>query len=141
MHSGNTLEVDVSDVMALDQLMSLFSPRKAIKKCYPNFFEKYSVCHIHTCHELEFDLGRSSTRYPSGLHKKINTWKRTHPGRAADVFPQKLDEFPVRMRCATNIECIRHTNIRARLLKKRFLSARSMPANIKLKKMCGIFFS
>ena len=70
MHSGNTLEVDVSDVMALDQLTSLFSPRKAIKKSYPNFFEKNSVCHIHTCHELEFDLGRSSTRYPSGLHKK-----------------------------------------------------------------------
>ena len=25
---------------------------------------------IHTCHQLKFDLGRSSTRYPSGLHKK-----------------------------------------------------------------------
>ena len=25
---------------------------------------------IHTCHQLVFDLGRSSTRYPSGLHKK-----------------------------------------------------------------------
>ena len=23
----------------------------------------------HTCHQLVFDLGRSSTRYPSGLHK------------------------------------------------------------------------
>ena len=29
---------------------------------------------IHTCHQLVFDLGRSSTRYPSGLHKKIDTW-------------------------------------------------------------------
>ena len=29
---------------------------------------------IHTCHQLVFDLGRSSTRYPSGLHKKIHTW-------------------------------------------------------------------
>ena len=28
---------------------------------------------IHTCHQLVFDLGRSSTRYPSGLHKKIDT--------------------------------------------------------------------
>ena len=25
---------------------------------------------IHTCHQLVFDLGRSSTRYPAGLHKK-----------------------------------------------------------------------
>ena len=25
---------------------------------------------IHTCHQLVFDLGRSSTRYPSGFHKK-----------------------------------------------------------------------
>ena len=25
---------------------------------------------IHTCLQLVFDLGRSSTRYPSGLHKK-----------------------------------------------------------------------
>ena len=25
---------------------------------------------IHTCHQLVFDLGRSSIRYPSGLHKK-----------------------------------------------------------------------
>ena len=25
---------------------------------------------IHTCHQLVFDLGRSSTRYLSGLHKK-----------------------------------------------------------------------
>ena len=25
---------------------------------------------IHTCHRLVFDHGRSSTRYPSGFHKK-----------------------------------------------------------------------
>ena len=25
---------------------------------------------IHTCHRLVFDLGRSSTGYPSGFHKK-----------------------------------------------------------------------
>ena len=30
-----------------------------------------------------------------------------------------------------------HTNITARLLKKRFIPARSMPANIELKEMCG----
>ena len=29
---------------------------------------------IHTCHQLVFDRGRSATRYPSGLHKKIDTW-------------------------------------------------------------------
>ena len=29
--AGNTLEGDVSDVIALDQLTSLFSPRKATK--------------------------------------------------------------------------------------------------------------
>ena len=36
--SGNTLEGDVSDVIALDQLASPFSPRKATK-CRPNFPE------------------------------------------------------------------------------------------------------
>ena len=31
---------------------------------------------IHTCHQLVFDLGQSSTRYPSGLHKKLIRGRR-----------------------------------------------------------------
>ena len=31
---------------------------------------KIRCFNIHTCHQLLFDLGRSSTRYLSGLHKK-----------------------------------------------------------------------
>ena len=41
---------------------------------------------IHTCHQLVFDLGRSSTRYPSGFHKK-SIHARGSSGKAADVFP------------------------------------------------------
>ena len=36
----------------------------------------FVISNIHTCHQIKFDLGRSSTRYPSGLHKKIDTWYR-----------------------------------------------------------------
>ena len=44
---------------------------------------------IHTCHQLVFDLGRGSTRYPSGLHK--NRFVVEDPsGNAADVFPRKI---------------------------------------------------
>ena len=72
-YTGNTLEGDVSDVIALDQLTSPFSPRKATKMS-PYIFRKIRCFNIrfsiHTCHQLVFDLGRSSTRYPSGLHKK-----------------------------------------------------------------------
>ena len=63
----------MSDVIALDQLTSPFSPRKATKKVALTFrkiwcFNIHFI--IHTCHQLVFDLGRSSTRYPSGFHKK-----------------------------------------------------------------------
>ena len=61
----------MSDVIALDQPTSLFPPRKATRMS-PLFSAKYGVCchfNIHTCHQLKFDLGRSLTRYPSGLHK------------------------------------------------------------------------
>ena len=40
--AGNTLEGDVSDVIALDQLTPPFSPRKAIKML-PLFSAKYGV--------------------------------------------------------------------------------------------------
>ena len=40
------------------------------------------------------------------------------------------------MRRFAKVERIRHTNLTARLLKKCFLPARSMPANITLKEMC-----
>ena len=33
-------------------------------------FRKIRCFNIHTCHQLVFDLGRSLTRYPSGLYKK-----------------------------------------------------------------------
>ena len=59
----------MSDVIALDQLTSPFSPRKATKMS-PKFSAKYGFnihYNIHTCHQLVFDLGRSSTRYPSGF--------------------------------------------------------------------------
>ena len=63
----------MSDVIALDQLTSPFSPRKATRMS-PLIFRKIRCFNIHfnihTCHQLVFDLGRSSTRYPSGLHKK-----------------------------------------------------------------------
>ena len=42
------------------------------------------------------------------------------------------------MRRFVKVERIRHTNITARLPKKCFLPARSMPANITLKEMCFI---
>ena len=45
---------------------------------------------IHTCHQLVFDLGRSSTRYPSGLHKKNRNVVEDPSGKAADVFPRKI---------------------------------------------------
>ena len=48
---------------------------------------------IHTCHQLVFDLGRSSTRYPSGLHNKIDRYVVEDPsGKAADVFPRKISD-------------------------------------------------
>ena len=40
------------------------------------------------------------------------------------------------MRRFAQVERIRHTNLTARLPKKCFLPARSMPANITLKEMC-----
>ena len=46
----------------------------------------YIHFNIHTCHQLVFDLGRSSTRYPSGYIK--NRYVVQDPsGKAADVFP------------------------------------------------------
>ena len=44
---------------------------------------------IHTCHQLVFDLGQSSTRYRSGLHKKNRYVVENPSGKAADVFPRK----------------------------------------------------
>ena len=42
---------------------------------------------IHTCHQLVFDLGRSSTRYPSGFHINSIAYVLEDPsGKAADVF-------------------------------------------------------
>ena len=111
-HTGNTLEGDVSDVIALDQLTSPFSPRKATKivalifrkiRCFNIHFN------IHTCHQLVFDLGRSSTRYLSGLHKKIDTWQRTRLGRQLMFSREKLEGFAERMRNATICESRAHS--------------------------------
>ena len=51
---------------------------------------------------------------------------------------EKLEGFAERMRYATiaKVARIQHTNLTARLPKKCFLPARSMPANITLKEMC-----
>ena len=43
------------------------------------------------------------------------------------------------MRRFAKVERIRHTNLTARLPKKCFLTARSMPASITLKEMCVCF--
>ena len=62
----------MKDVITFDQPASLFSPRKATR-ISPLLSAKYGVCchfNMHTCHQLKFDLWRSSTCYPSGLHKK-----------------------------------------------------------------------
>ena len=47
----------------------------------------YIHFNIHTCHQLVFDLGRSSTCNPSGLHKKSI---EDPSGKAAGVFPRKI---------------------------------------------------
>ena len=64
----------MSDVIALNQPMWLFSPWKATER-RPNFQQSkvFVISNIHTCHQLKFDLGRSSTRFPSVSHKKIDT--------------------------------------------------------------------
>ena len=51
-----------------------------------------SIIHfnIHKCHQLVFDLRRSSTCYPSGLHKKNRYVVEDPSGKAADVFPRKI---------------------------------------------------
>ena len=93
---------------------------------------------IHTCHQLVFDLGRSSTRYPSGLHKK-SIRGRGPVWEGSWCFPAKNKRDSLSacaMRRFANVERIRHTNLTARLPKKCFLPARSMPANITLKEMC-----
>ena len=56
---------------------------------------------------------------------------------------EKLERFAERMRYATifaKVELIPHTNLTARLPKKCFLPARSIPANITLKEMCVCVF-
>ena len=71
--AGYTLEGDVREVIALDQLMSPFFSSESDKnvalifrkiRCFNIHFN------IHTCHQLVFDLRRSSTCYRSNLHKK-----------------------------------------------------------------------
>ena len=49
---------------------------------------------------------------------------------------EKLEGFAEAMRRFAKVERIRQTNLIARLPKKCFLPARSMPANITLKEMC-----
>ena len=54
---------------------------------------RYLSFPIYTCHQLRFDLGQSSTRYPSGLHKK------SIRGRGpTDVSRKNLDGFAMHMR-------------------------------------------
>ena len=57
---------------------------------------------------------------------------------------EKLEGFAERMRYAmrfAKVERIRHTNLTARLPRKCFLPARSMPANITLKEMYVCVFN
>ena len=71
--AGNTLEGDVRDVIALDQLMSPFFSSESDKNVALIFrkIQCFNIhFNIHTCTQLVFDLGRSSTCYRSGLHKK-----------------------------------------------------------------------
>ena len=67
--AGNTLEGDVSDVIALDQPTSLFSPSKATRMS-PYFSAKYGFEYtFQYTHVSSAEV--NSTRYPSGLHKKL----------------------------------------------------------------------
>ena len=86
------------------------------------------------CHQLKFDLGQSSTRYLSVLHKKSICGRGSVQVGQLMFSREKLSQFAVHMRYATIFaERICHT---AWLPKKGVLPARNMPANIKLKEMC-----
>ena len=116
IHAGITLEGDVSNVIALDQPTLLFSPRK-VTRMSPLFSAKYGICHFQYTHvsSAQVWLGWSSTRYPSGLHKK----NRYVLGRAADVFPRNSLCACAKWRFVrVKIECIRRTNITVRSPKK-----------------------
>ena len=75
---------------------------------------------IHTCHQLVFDPGRSSTRNPSGLHKKSIRGKGP-VWEGSWCFPAKNYRDSLRacaMRRFAKVERIRHTNLTARLPKE-----------------------
>ena len=64
---------------------------------------------IHTCHQLKFDLGQSSTLYPFGLHKKsIHGRGPVFVGQLM-FSREKLDRFPVCMRYAMICESRAHS--------------------------------
>ena len=104
-----------------------------------------------------FELGK--VQHAIGLVYIKNRYEVEDPsGKAADVFPRKNDSLSacaMRKQSAfgqlmfsrekievfaerqfAEVERIRHTNLTARLPKKCFLTARSMPANITLKEVC-----
>ena len=95
VYSGITLEGNVSNVIALDQPKSLFHLGKR-QECHPNFPQSsvFVISNLRTCHQLKFDLGRSSTRYPSGLHKK----NRYVVEDLSRFSCENLDGFAERMR-------------------------------------------
>ena len=74
LSSRNTLQGEVSDVITLEQLTSPFFSSESDKNvalifrkiwCFNIHFNK------HTCHQLVFELGQSSTRSRCGLLKKL----------------------------------------------------------------------
>ena len=92
MVAGNTLEGDMSDVIALDQLTSPFSPRKATKMS-PLFSAKYGVSiyiSIYT-RVISWYLTSGEVQHAIRLVYIKNRYVVEDPsGKAADVFPRKI---------------------------------------------------
>ena len=92
-YAGNTLEDDVSDVIALHQLTSLFSPWKATRMS-PKFSAKYGVSlyiSIYT-RVISWCLTSGEVQHAIRLvYIKKNRYVVEDPsGKAADVFPRKI---------------------------------------------------
>ena len=88
--TGNTLEGDVSDVIALDQLMSpfLFGKRQ---ECRPNFPQNtvFQYTFQYTC-VISWCLTSGEVQHAFGqVYIKNRYVVEDQSGKAADVFPQK----------------------------------------------------
>ena len=93
--SGNTLEGHVSDVIALDQLTSPYSPRKATRMS-PKIFRKIRCFNIHVyisiyTRVISWCLTSGEVQDAIRLVYIKNQYVVEDPsGKAADVFPRKI---------------------------------------------------